>query len=38
MSSIHSYEINEIYPEQYHMMLDFPDVEDIKKIISTEYN
>ena len=38
MSSIHSYEINEIYHGQYHMMLDFPDVEDIKKIISTEYN
>lgn len=38
MSSIHPYEIKEIYPGQYHMMLDFPDVEDILKIISTEYN
>ena len=38
MSSIHPYEIKEIYPGQYHMMLDFPDVGDILKIISTEYN
>ena len=36
MSSIHPYEIKEIYSGQYHMMLDFPDVRDILKIISTD--
>lgn len=38
MSHIHTYEIKEIYPGQYHMMLDFLDVSDICKCISPEYN